>query len=72
MFFARLTVIGVPAGTTWASVNVTVPLEALIVVEFAVDAVVPAAKIAPVELFGLTSPTAVIAFPAVGTGGAVM
>ena len=41
-------------------------------VEFAVDAVVPAAKIAPVELFGLTPPTVVIAFPAVGTGGAVI
>ncbi len=44
----------------------------LIVVELAVVAVVPAAKIGPTELFGLTPPTADIALPVVGTGGAVI
>ena len=72
LFLATLTVIDVPAGTTCAKVNVTVLFVALIVVEFAVFAAVPAANIAPVELFGLTPPTVAIAFPAVGTEGAVI
>ena len=69
---AILIVTFVPAKISSSKVSVSDEFPLFIVALFAAEAVVPTAKIAPIAFAGVTPPTAVIAFPEVGTTGAVM